>query len=61
MSDMPLLELVGATRTVQGRDLVSDVNLRLHEGEMLGIIGPNGSGKSTLLGMMAGLLPPSRG
>ena len=61
MSDMPLLELVGATRTVQGRDLVSGVNLRLHEGEMLGIIGPNGSGKSTLLGMMAGLLPPSRG
>ena len=61
MSEVPILELIGASRTVQGRDLVSDVNLRLHEGEMLGIIGPNGSGKSTLLGMMAGLLPPSRG
>lgn len=61
MSGAPLLELIGASRTVQGRDLVSDVSLRLRPGEMLGVIGPNGSGKSTLLNMMAGLLPPTRG
>ena len=61
MSDRPILELVGTTRTVQGRDLVADVSLRLRPGEMLGVIGPNGSGKSTLLSMMAGLLSPTRG
>ena len=61
MSEVPILELVGATRSVQGRDLVSDVSLHLRAGEMLGVIGPNGSGKSTLLNMMAGLLPPTRG
>ena len=56
-----LLEVVGASRTVQGRDIVADVSVTLHPGEMLGLIGPNGSGKSTLLNMMAGLLPPCRG
>ena len=33
MSDAPILELAGATRTVQGRDLVADVSLRLRPGE----------------------------
>ncbi|MFC0342077.1 ABC transporter ATP-binding protein [Paracoccus niistensis] len=61
MSGAPILELIGASRRVQGRDLVADVSLRLRPGEMLGVIGPNGSGKSTLLNMMAGLLPPTRG
>ncbi|WP_294924867.1 ABC transporter ATP-binding protein [uncultured Paracoccus sp.] len=56
-----LLEVVGASRTVQGRGIVADVSVTLHPGEMLGLIGPNGSGKSTLLNMMAGLLPPCRG
>ncbi|MDR5654558.1 ABC transporter ATP-binding protein [Ruixingdingia sedimenti] len=57
----PLLEVMGVSRTVQGRDIVSDVSLRLHPGEMLGLIGPNGSGKSTLLNLMAGLMRPCRG
>ena len=61
MSGAPVLELVGATRRVQGRDLVSEVSLSLRKGEMLGVIGPNGSGKSTLLNMMAGLLRPTSG
>ena len=61
MSDAPLLEALGVTRTVQGRAIVSDVSLTLKPGETLGLIGPNGSGKSTLLNMMAGLVRPSRG
>ncbi|SEO33943.1 iron complex transport system ATP-binding protein [Paracoccus alcaliphilus] len=56
-----LLEVIGASRTAQGRDIVADVSVALRPGEMLGLIGPNGSGKSTLLGMMAGLLRPCRG
>lgn len=58
---MSPLEAIGLSRTVRGRDIVSDVSLRLEPGEMLGLIGPNGAGKSTLLGMLAGLIRPSRG
>ena len=57
----PVLELIGAGRRVQGRDILAEVSLHLRPGEMLGLIGPNGSGKSTLLNMMAGLVRPCRG
>jgi ABC-type polysaccharide/polyol phosphate transport system ATPase subunit len=37
------------------------INLRLREGERIGIIGHNGAGKSTLLKVLAGIYPPTRG
>ena len=40
---------------------LTGIDLRLMDGEILGIIGPNGSGKSTLLNVMGGLLTPRDG
>jgi ABC-2 type transport system ATP-binding protein len=40
---------------------LKDINLRLYDGDTVGLIGPNGSGKSTLLRLIAGILFPSRG
>jgi lipopolysaccharide transport system ATP-binding protein len=40
---------------------LSDINLRVHEGETVGLIGANGAGKSTLLRLVAGLGKPTRG
>ena len=37
---------------------LSDVSLRLEEGDRLGLIGHNGSGKSTLLKVIAGIYEP---
>jgi iron complex transport system ATP-binding protein len=37
------------------------IDLRIHPGEILGILGPNGSGKSTLLKVMDGILAPQEG
>lgn len=37
------------------------VDLTVHDGEVLGLIGPNGGGKSTLLLMLAGLVRPESG
>ena len=37
------------------------INLRIGEGERVGIIGPNGAGKSTLLKLLAGIYPPDSG
>jgi NitT/TauT family transport system ATP-binding protein len=37
------------------------VDLEVPEGEFLSVVGPSGCGKSTLLGILAGLIPPTRG
>jgi len=37
------------------------INLRVGEGERVGIIGHNGAGKSTLLKLLAGIYPPTSG
>ena len=38
-----------------------DINLRVEDGEFLGILGPSGSGKSSLLYLMCGLKTPTSG
>jgi len=40
---------------------LTDVNLRLAQSEVLGLIGDNGAGKSTLLKILCGFQPPDSG
>jgi ABC-2 type transport system ATP-binding protein len=49
------------TRLHGGRSVVTDVSLKLHRGEVLGLLGHNGAGKSTTLQMLAGALTPNNG
>ena len=40
---------------------LTNVDLQLHSGRIIGLLGPNGSGKTTLLKILAGLLTPTKG
>jgi len=57
----PLLDIENLSvkfRTQQGViHAVSNINLQLHEGEVLGIVGESGSGKTQLMLSLLGLLP----
>jgi ATP-binding cassette subfamily F protein uup len=56
-----LLTVTGLAKTMGGRTIVRDLDLRLTPGLRLGLLGPNGSGKTTLLRMLAGTLAPDAG
>jgi len=56
-----ILRTEGLTKEYSGRTVVSDVNLEVREGDVLGIMGPSGSGKSTLFRLINLLEVPTRG
>lgn len=53
-------ELQAVSYGVQGRMILRDLTLRLHD-RRIGIVGRNGSGKTTLLRLLAGLVAPTAG
>jgi len=57
----PILEIRGLTQQFGGLRAVSDFNVELHPGEMVGLIGPNGAGKTTIFNLTSGFYQPSEG
>lgn len=58
--------LIGALRTfvkpdITQVDAISDFNLQVAQGEIVGLLGPNGAGKTTLIKMLAGIVAPTSG
>src|SRR5262247_2594870 len=58
---MPLLETRRLTKHFAGLAAVAGVDLRVEEGEIVGLIGPNGAGKTTCFNLLSGFLPPTAG
>ena len=56
-----VLETVGLTKRYGGIDAVRDVNLEIHEGQVVGLIGPNGAGKTTIFDLISGFTPSNGG
>ncbi len=56
-----VIEVEGLSKSLDGKELVKNLDYLIVPGERLGIIGPNGSGKTTLLNMLAGRMTPDFG
>ncbi len=58
---MPVLELRNVSKNFGAIRALTEVNLSLEPGEVLGLMGDNGAGKSTLVKIIAGNFPPTSG
>ena len=48
------------TKIYKKRRVVSDVDIQVRQGEIVGLLGPNGAGKTTTFYMLVGLITPGR-
>src|SRR5260370_16652379 len=55
------LQIKQLNKTYGSRQVVSNVDLEMAEGEILSLLGPSGCGKTTILRMLAGLVKPGSG
>lgn len=58
---MSVLKITDLTKNFGGLTAVSNVNMELLEGELIGLIGPNGAGKTTLFNLLTGVYERSEG
>jgi putative ABC transport system ATP-binding protein len=58
---VPLVRLDAVGKRYGDRQVLRDVRIDLHRGEMASLTGPSGSGKSTLISLLAGLSVPDAG
>ncbi|MGH7069757.1 MAG: ABC transporter ATP-binding protein, partial [Acetobacteraceae bacterium] len=56
-----LFSLDGICKRYGAASALSNISLRIYEGEFLTLLGPSGSGKTTLLMTLAGFVEPDRG
>ena len=58
---MSLLTVQDLSHAFRGLHAISNFNLVIRSGEIIGVIGPNGAGKTTLFNVLCGIYPVQRG
>ncbi len=58
---IPVLKTENLGITFGGLRAVSDFNIEIYEGELIGLIGPNGAGKTTVFNLLTGVYQPTEG
>jgi D-xylose transport system ATP-binding protein len=61
VSDHPLLELRGVSKSFGSVQALTDVDFEVRAGEVMALVGDNGAGKSTLIKCIAGIHPMDEG
>jgi lipopolysaccharide export system ATP-binding protein len=55
------LSLENLVKIYNGKRVVSDVNMEIKNGHVVGLLGPNGAGKTTTFYMTVGMIKPDQG
>ena len=55
------IEVINLSKFYKNKLAVDNVNFKVNENQIIGLLGPNGCGKTTTIGMILGLLKPSSG
>ena len=55
------IEVINLSKSYKSKQAVDNINFKINENEIVGLLGPNGCGKTTTIGMMLGLLKPTNG
>ncbi len=55
------IEVINLSKSYKSKEAVKNINFKVNENEIIGLLGPNGCGKTTTIGMILGLLKPTNG
>ena len=55
------IEVINLSKSYKNKKAVNNINFKIDENEIVGLLGPNGCGKTTTIGMILGLLKPTSG
>ena len=56
-----MIDIKNLKVSVEDKEIIKGLNLKINKGEVHAIMGPNGSGKSTLVDILIGILKPKSG
>jgi len=56
-----VLSVKNLKKSYRGREVVKDISLAVHTGQVVGLLGPNGAGKTTSFYMIVGLIRETSG
>ncbi len=55
------IEFRNVSVSLDGRDILKNINLKIHRGEKVAIVGDNGSGKTTIINLLLRFCEPTKG
>ena len=58
---MELLEIKNLSKKYEKKEVLKDINLKITNGKIIGLLGKNGAGKTTLIKLINDLLTPTSG
>lgn len=58
---MAQLTVEGVCKSFDGEEIIRDISIELHKGELVSLLGISGGGKTTLFNIIAGLSTPDKG